>query len=42
MISIVRALLKNASLLILDEPTNNLDRESIAALKEYLQKPTRQ
>lgn len=35
-ISIVRALLKKSELLILDEPANFLDQESIAALKRRL------
>jgi ATP-binding cassette, subfamily B, multidrug efflux pump len=35
-IAIARAILKNAPILILDEPTSNLDRESEAAVQKYL------
>lgn len=36
-VSIARALLKNASLLILDEPSNNLDKESLSELCKVLE-----
>lgn len=35
-ISLVRALLKKSEFLILDEPSNHLDQESICVLKKYL------
>lgn len=35
-ISIIRALVKKSELLILDEPSNHLDQESIEVLKRYL------
>ena len=41
-ISIARALLRKPQLLVLDEPTNNLDRESVTALLEILEKLKRQ
>jgi ATP-binding cassette subfamily C protein len=37
-ISIARALLRHPQLLVLDEPTNNLDKESVAALLDILEK----
>lgn len=37
-ISIARALLRRPQLLVLDEPTNNLDKESVAALLDILEK----
>lgn len=37
-ISIARALLRRPQLLVLDEPTNNLDKESVAALLEILER----
>lgn len=35
-VSVIRGLLKEAELLILDEPTNNLDRDSVLVLKKYI------
>lgn len=37
-IAIARALLKNTDLLILDEPSNNLDKDSIAWLRDFISK----
>lgn len=36
-ISLVRTLLKDSEVLILDEPSNHLDQESVRVLKKYLQ-----
>ncbi len=41
-ISIARALLRDPQLLVLDEPTNNLDKESVAALLDIIEKLKRQ
>ena len=41
-LSIARALLRRPQLLVLDEPTNNLDKESVAALLEIFEKLKRQ
>jgi ATP-binding cassette subfamily C protein len=41
-LSIARALLRRPQLLVLDEPTNNLDKESVAALLEIFGKLKRQ
>jgi ATP-binding cassette subfamily C protein len=41
-ISIARALLRRPQLLVLDEPTNNLDEDSVVALLEILDRLTRQ
>jgi len=41
-ISIARALLRRPQLLVLDEPTNNLDTESVSALLEILESLKRQ
>lgn len=40
-ISLVRALLRKSELLILDEPSNHLDKESVEALKEYIAKTSK-
>lgn len=40
-ISVARALMKNARLLILDEPGNNLDAATVAWLEDFLRKTTR-
>lgn len=37
-ISLARTLLKDSEVLILDEPSNHLDLESIQVLKNYLRK----
>lgn len=36
-ISIIRALIKKAELLILDEPSNHLDKKSVLVLKKYIE-----
>ncbi|MDH4022314.1 MAG: ABC transporter ATP-binding protein/permease, partial [Gammaproteobacteria bacterium] len=41
-LSIARALLRRPQLLVLDEPTNNLDKESVAALLDIIEKLKRQ
>ena len=37
-VAIARALLKNTDLLILDEPSNNLDKDSITWLRDFVSK----
>lgn len=39
-VSVIRGLLKDAELLILDEPSNDLDPESVLLLKKYIGKTT--
>ena len=39
-VSVIRGLLKEAELLILDEPSNDLDPESVLLLKKYIGKTT--